>query len=300
MKFLNTKYLGLFDTTSGFNSDSTNDVLVTADSSYASTAFKSIINLTSTTSIYVSFLLRSTFYANSSLPWAYAFNITTTTGAKNLNLSYTNTQIRFNNGNSDFEYIYDVPSTSVTVSGRSYYQRKIMVHFDTVQNLAELYSDGVFIASFSCVNSGEYIKGISLGKITSTISNTFFVQLGEIIISDSLVNPLEKVTEISPTITSTDWTVSNGKASTETVNGTMALTAPSGSIDETKRTVTGYSVAFIDCSSTPTINTLDVAQGADSQQVTIPDGLSVETLNSFAVSQLSGISTTVTATYVSP
>lgn len=289
MKFLNTHYINLFDASQGC-SDNGNQIYNT-NAHIPGFCTKNIATVISTTSLYVKFLCYNS-YKSSDFTWI--LNIRTVNG-DNLLIYETATQIKITDGNNTFSQIVNVPSK--TTSGGSHY-RTIMIHFDTVQNLAELYSDGILYASVSCGNNGENINNLIVGALDAGTYKQYTVFFTDIIISDTLILLTESVKDVTPTISSTDWTVSSGVASADTVGDTMTLTLPSGSIDETKRTVTGYSAAFLNCAPSETINAVTVEQSGTTKQVVLPSNGNVETLDTFAVSSASDISALVTAAYI--
>jgi hypothetical protein len=220
-------------------------------------------------------------------------NIRTVNGS-NL-LIYENAgQIKITNTNNTFSQIVNVPSK---INSSDNHYRTIMVHFDTVQNLANFYSDGILYASVSCGNNGEDINNVTIGALDRG-SKFYYFYFSNLIISDSSILLTESVIDVTPTISSTDWTVSSGVASADTVGDTMTLTLPSGAIDETKRTVTGYSAAFFNCAPSETINAVTVEQSGTTKQVVLPSNGAVETLDTFAVSSASDVSALVTAAYI--
>ena len=177
-----------------------------------------------------------------------------------------------------------------------FHSRDLFLHIDTTLDVIEVYSNSIKYCSVSGGLSGETVNEVDFGRVTS--SPYYNAYLGQIIISDTAFSVNETITEISPTITSTDWTISSGVASTDSVGGSMTLTAPSSTVDETTRTVTGYSVAFMDSTPSDTINAINVTQSGTTKQVILPSG-AAETADTFTVSQLSDISATAVAAYVS-
>jgi hypothetical protein len=295
MKYLNTKYPDLFD--SAYGCDISHNLIRNAKSGSSNYCIKNISNSVSTTSIYLKFYYISNYSKTTISP--KIVDITTSSSA-NLVLYENASQLKLTNNNNGFSWSGDVPSTTASVIDVGYHQREITIHFDTVQNLAELYSDGVLYASVTCANNGETIQNVKIGGINISSSILYSFYFGNVIISDSSFPITETVTEITPTITTTDWLVSaNNEASTDDLGSVMTLTAPSGSIDETKKTVTGYSTAFMNGVITSTINAVNVTQGANTNSVLLQNNRSVETVNPFVVTQLSDISATVTSTYVS-
>jgi hypothetical protein len=290
MKFLNTHYINLFDVSQGCSDNGTQTYNTNAYTPGYCT--KNISTVISTTSLYVKFLYYSSYRRSD---FALLLNIRTVNGGSNLLIYETAEQIKITNANNTFSQIVNVPSKTTS---SNFHYRTIMIHFDTVQNLAELYSDGILYASVSCGNNGENIHSLLVGALDAGTYKQYQVFFSNIIISDSPILLTESVKNVTPTISSTDWTVSSGVASADTVGDTMTLTLPSGSIDETRRTVTGYSAAFLNCSSSETINAVTVEQSGTTKQVVLPSGGSVETLDTFTISSASDVSALVTAAYI--
>lgn len=285
MKFLNTQYPLLFDGTVGNVTSGDNSIYIpnTSDSVYCTKT------ISSTTSLYIKVFVKTNTDSNLRCVLDVKTN-----GGNNLQLYESNSQLELamTTGNTVF-WVDSVPATS---SG-SLHERTLYLHIDTTENTVDLYSDGIKYASVSAGFSGESISEVRLGKM-----GTYYWEIlyfNQIIIADTAFPLTEAISEVSPTITSTDWTVSSGVATTDSIGSSMTLTAPSGSINETTRIVTGYSVAFLDASSTETINALNVTQGATTKQVLLPSSGAVETSDTFTASQLSSISATVTSAYVS-
>ena len=260
--------------------------------------FEDIINKAETTSIYLKFTLWSTGGIDNGL----LLNVKTIKNGANGNniLMYSNsTSLKFTNANGTFTQTIDVPSTSTYYNNFTYHVRELMLHIDTVQNFIKVYCKGLLCDTITIDNDGENIDDIIIGNLNANGYNMYKFKLKDIIISTNEILPTEAITEVTPTITSTAWTVSSGTATTDTVGASMTLTAPSGSIDETRRSVTGYGVAFLDASSASTINALNITQDSTTKQVLLPSSGAVETSDTFAVAQLSSISATVTSAYVS-
>ena len=146
--------------------------------------------------------------------------------------------------------------------------------------------------------TGTSLSELRFGKVYNTASMTSAIYFNNFIVSDTVFPPTERVTEITPTITTSDWTVADGVATFDTVGDTMTLTAPANSIDESTREITGYSPLFLNCGASTNVNAIDVTQGSTTQQLVLPS-TAIETPNVFAVNQLSDISTTVIARSVS-
>lgn len=295
MKFLNTKYPALFDTSLNCSSSSTYNVIYNTYYYNQGYCTKNIVDMVTTTSIYVKFSYNINF--NDSSNFALIANIQIVGGGPNI-LVYDNpTQMKITTYTDAFTWVGDVPARQSTWPESGYHQRDILIHWDTAQNLVELYSDGIQYASVTCANNGETIRRLLLGALDPDSYKHYTMYFGSLIISDLIILPTESVTEVTPTVTSTDWTVSSGVASADNVGDTMTLTIPSGSIDETRKDVTGYGVAFLNCTPAETINAVTVAQSGTTKQVVLPSG-SVETADTFAVSSASDVSALVTAAYV--
>lgn len=295
-KYINTKYADLFDSSS---STTVIDNIIFSNYGYASSLVKEINAEITTTSIYVKFTAVSN--VNSNLKTI--MNIRTLNGANNLILKEHASQIQLTTYNNAFSWTGDVPSTAISISGyaaNTFHKREIMIHFDTVQNHADLYSDGILYASISCANNGDYIRNITLGALDVQSLAIYAAGVSDIIVSDTEIPLTEKITEVTPTITSNDWSVVDGEATTDILGGEMTLTSPSGAIDETRRTLTGYSPVFFNCSSSETINALTITQGGNTQQVKIPTSGKKETKDVFSVLKLSDISASVVASYATP
>ena len=296
MKYLNTKYPSLFDASANCGTDTTYNVIKnnsTYPDVYVGYCTKNISSTIATTSIYVKFL-----YQKNGGTGGQMLNINTV-GGVSLLVSSSSTQLLFTDSNNNFSWTVEVPSEQVRVNNTNLHQRVLTVHFDTVENIVEVWSNGIYYGSTSCGNSGEDILSVSFGNINARNNNQYMVNFADVLISENAIPPNEGVSEVSPTITSTAWTVSSGTAATNTVGASMTLTAPSGSIDETTRSVTGYGVAFLDASSATTINALNVTQGATTKQVLLPSSGAVETADTFTILQASDISATAVAAYVS-
>ena len=289
MKYLNTKYPSLFDSIIGTASINYNAIYLATNTSQ-----RYCIKNTSATSIYVKFRLAQN-YTGSTLT---SFVSIVMNNGTTIRLRGNSTDIQIDNTTtSSVLWQGGIPSVNDwPISG--YYYRDWYIHIDTILDVIDVYSDGTKYASVSAGLSGEVISSIEIGKFATGSSYAYSLYLQNIIISDTAFSVNETITEVAPTITSTDWTVSSGVATADTVGASMTLTAPSGSIDETKRTVTGYGLAFFNSTPSETINALNITQGATTKQVIIPSG-SVETADTFAVSQLSDISATAVAAYVS-
>lgn len=176
--------------------------------------------------------------------------------------------------------------------------RIVHIRVDLTQHTVDLYSNGVLCAESINygITSSSAIE-LRFGKVYGSPNSSMY--FNNFIVSDAVFPPTERVTEITPTITTSDWTVADGVATSDTVGDTMTLTAPANSIDETQRGITGYSALFLDCGTSTNVNAVDVTQGSTTQQVVLPEGVGIETPNVFSVNQLSDISTTVVARSVS-
>jgi hypothetical protein len=304
MKFLNTKYAELFDSTTYLATDSTySNVIQTTNYNYSSYAYFNVIDRVSTKTLYFKFGIR--IQGNNEVLIANIRTINNGVAGSNLIIYSTNSTLRISNANATFNQTFNVPSTTVTsknYSGynQSYYQRKIMIYFNTTQNYADIYSDGVLIGTVNCDNNNEDINTLVFGTLNASPSSSHYLQLFDIIISNDYFSPVETVTEVSPTITTTDWGIVNSYANSDTVGDVMTLTSPANAIDETKRTVTGYSVLCLNSTISPTVNAINVTQGINTIQFIVPDNSTKTLNNTFTVSQLNDISATVTSSYVSP
>lgn len=295
MKYLNPGYIALFDATVGSD--------IAQNTQYKSIQFQAYsndrycvkdISSLSTTSIYVKFFWNTNFSYTTFSP---ILNVLTS-GSKKVVLSMANGQLRLTDGTNTL-WTGSVPSTiSTWPNSNQYFNRYLYLHIDTVLDIVELYSDSIKYASVSASFSGETLNEVRIGRISTQNFILYTAYLNQIIISNTAFPINETITEISPTITSTDWTISSGVASTDNVGSSMTLTAPFGAVDETTRTITGYSVAFIDSTPSDTINAINVTQNGTTKQVVLPSG-AAETADVFTVSQLSDISATAVAAYVS-
>ena len=108
-----------------------------------------------------------------------------------------------------------------------------------------------------------------------------------------MFSPAEEVVEVTPTITTSDWTVTDGVATTNTVGDEMVLTVPYGAIDETSVKPTGYTVGLLNSAPSEDVNAVDITQGSTTDQVILPSGATQS--DYFTVSQASDISATVVA-----
>jgi len=291
-KYLNTCYPELFD--SALRYIIQNNAIRNSQSNYASVLTKVISTKTTTTSLYLKFTVATN--VNSNTTNRTVCNIKTSTTNKNLLIMENSSQIIVTDANTTFKKTIDIPSKSTTFPSANH-QRNLFIHFDTVQNVADIYADGILYGSVTCGNSGETIKEVVLGALIADTWNQYYVYVNNIIISDTEFSPLESITEITPTLTSNDWTITNGVASTDTLGSSMTITAPSSSIDETRKTVTGYIIPLLNCSPNPAINSLNITQGTVTKNVKLPLEASTESDN-FTVSQLADISATVIASSI--
>ena len=289
MKFLDTKYPSLLDGAVGSPTIS-NNAIYFAPSTSQTYAKKN----TSSTKLYIKFRW-SIAYSGSN----FIAMLSIVTSGSNIRLLEKVSQLTIRNNTTSTDlWTGGVPSSNGWPTSL-YNYRDYYIHIDTVLDVIELYSDGIKYAAVSAGFAGEIISEIWIGKLASGALYSDQHYLQNIIISDTEFPVSENITEVTPTITSTDWTVSSGVATTDSVGGSMTLTAPSGSIDETRRSVTGYGVAFLDASSAETINALNITQDSTTKQVLLPSSGAVETADTFTVSQASDISATAVATYVS-
>ena len=178
----------------------------------------------STTSIYVKFFWNTNF---SSTTFGQILNVLTS-GSKKVVLSMANGQLRLTDGTNTL-WTGSVPSTiSTWPNSNQYFNRYLYLHIDTVLDIVELYSDSIKCASVSVSFSGETLNEVRIGRLNTPNNILYTAYFNQIIISDTAFPVNETITEIPPTITSTDWTISSGVASTDSVGGSMTLTAPSG------------------------------------------------------------------------
>lgn len=176
--------------------------------------------------------------------------------------------------------------------------RIVHIRVDLTQHTVDLYSNGTLCAEaidYGITSSSA--TELRFGKVYGSPNASMY--FNNFIVSDAVFPPTERVTEITPTITTSDWTVADGVATSDTVGDTMTLSASANSIDESTREVTGYSPLFLNCGTSTNVNAVDVTQGSTTQQVVLPEGVGIETPNVFSVNQLSDISTTVVARSVS-
>jgi hypothetical protein len=296
-KYLNTYYPELFDSASLNNLTISNGFIVNSNSSTKYILTKNIYPKISTTSIYIKMTVATNSVSDQN---RCVMHINLLNNTNYLKLSTNSSQLVLTDNNGSFSWVGNVPSRPlrVDVTLASLYQRDLLIHFDTVMNCVDIYSDGIFYASIDCAYNGEYIDKISLGGVEAGTSKTYYAAIKNIIISDTEFSPLESVTEITPTLTSNDWTITDGVASTDTLGDSMTITAPSSSIDETRKTVTGYAIPLLNCIPTTTINSLNITQGTVTKNVKLPLDGSTESDN-FTVSQLADISATAIASYTS-
>ena len=288
MKYLNTKYPSLFDGTNG-NNISTNNTYNLIYMSIVSNP-QSCIKNTSSTSLYIKFTWASAYIST-----AFVAILDIKTSGSTYRLSENTTQLQLkNNSTNTVLWSDNVPSIANSPTN-GLHSRDLFLHIDTTLDVIEVYSNSIKYCSVSGGLSGETINEVDFGRLTSLPYYTAY--LGQIIVSDTAFPVNETITEISPTITSTDWTISSGVASTDSVGGSMTLTAPSGAVDETTRTVTGYGVAFLGSTPSDTVNAINVTQGGNTKQVILPSG-ATETADTFTVTQLSDISATAVSAYV--
>lgn len=287
-KYLNTCYPELFDSAVGYTIQ--NNAIRNSESHYTSTLTKIISTTTSTTSLYLKFTVATNV---SSATDRQVCKIRTSTTNKNLVIIENGSTIIVTDTNGTFREELSVPSKSTTFPSANH-QRDLFIHFDTVQNVADIYADGILYGSVTCGNSGETITEVLLGALNGGSWTQYYVYISNVIISDTEFSPIESVTEITPTLTSNDWTITDGVASTDTLGSSMTITAPPSSIDETRKTVTGYTIPLLNCIPTATINSLNITQGTVTKNVKLPLEANTES-DSFTVSQLADISATVIA-----
>jgi hypothetical protein len=287
-KYLNTCYPELFDSAVGYTIQ--NNAIRNRESHVTSTLTNVISRKTSTTSLYLKFTVATNLSSTTNREICY---IRTSDTNKTLVIKENSTQIIVTDEKTTFSETVTVPSKSTTFPSANH-QRDLFIHFDTVQNVADIYADGILYGSVTCGNSGETIKEVLLGALNGGAWTQYYVYINNVIISDTEFSPLESVTEITPTLTSNDWTITDGVASTDTLGDSMTITATPSSIDETRKTVTGYTIPLLNCIPTTTINSLNITQGTVTKNVKLPLDASTES-DSFTVSQLADISATVIA-----
>lgn len=188
-------------------------------------------------------------------------------------------------------------SVSTTHDSSNFISRYIYVSIDIDNNLISVYSNSQKVIDVTLDMSGNTINNVRIGNDNSNISYTASSYINNVIISDDDFPLNERVTEATPTISSTDWTVSSGVASTDVLGGTMTITSPNNAIDETKRVVTGYAIGYINSTPSATINAIEVTQGSSTSQTVLADSMSSES-DVFNITQLSDISATAVASYV--
>lgn len=291
-KYLNTCYPELFDSAVGYIIQ--DNAIRNRESHITSTLTNGISRKTSTTSLYLKFTIATNVSSDTN---RQICNIVTSTANKNLLIIENSSQIIVTDANGTFREELSVPSKSTTFPSANH-QRDLFIHFDTVQNVADIYADGILYGSVTCGNNGETITDVSLGALIGGIYSQYYVYISNVIISDTEFPLIESVTEITPTITSNDWTITDGVASTDTLGASMTITAQPSSIDETKKNVTGYTIPLLNCMPAATINSLNITQGTVTKNVKLPLEASTESDN-FTVSQLADISATAIASYTS-
>lgn len=293
MKFLNTKYPSLFDSVSGnFAQDDLNDSIYLANGNTSVNGGTKNIN--NATSIYV----RCRYSSNYNGSNTHRFIGIVTTNFT-FYLCETSSQLEIWKPNSTTYWVGNVPSKS-GIPTSNMHARDVYIHIDTSQDIVELYCDGILYASVVINFNGGTISAIEMGKLSTGTSAMEAAYLTQVIISDTYFMPTEKVTEVTPVLSSNDWTISpDGSASTDNVGDVMTMTVSSGAIDETKRTVTGYGVLFTNTAISSTVNAVNITQDSTTKQVILPDNSMVEMADTFSVAQLSNISATVTSAYVS-
>ena len=303
MKYLNTNYMSLLDSTSNVTYESNVGTIYSKNAAGNCNVVKNIYAYAQITSLY----FKCTLYGyGDNLSNNYYMNIRTIkdgTAGENVILYSTSTQIKLAGATNTYPATtFNVPSSVgyiTAMTSNALYKRDIMLHIDTVQNVIELYSDGILYGTITTAWNGQYFNSITIGNLNGGTFNQYFFAVKDIIISDSVVYPTEGVVVATPELSSTDWTIlSNGQAETNILNGTMTLTAPVDALDETKKTIIGYSTAFTKNTPSNTINAVNVTQDNSTQQVLIPYDISKET-DVFPVSRLSDISATITSAYVS-
>ena len=299
MKFINTKYPKLFDTITGTASiNETHQAIYYTYNSVVSIA-KNLPNLSS---LYVSFHSKTRqqldynyycdlFFIRFASGKYIKFSIKQSTGTMSVYLV---------NGSTNTLLINNVPivSNSVVINNYTFLEMYWYVKIDLTENIISVYHSNTKVADISINLSTESIVSAGWGSLGTNVWYILTTYLNNMIISDTEFPMTERVTEVTPTIASTDWTVTNGVASTDVLGATMTLTAPSGSIDETKRVLTGYAIGYMDSTISSTINAIEATQGSSTKQTLLKDAKSSES-DVFNVTQLSDISATAVASYIS-
>lgn len=170
-------------------------------------------------------------------------------------------------------------------------ERLIHVRVNVSARTLDMYVNGTLVAESVAYNITGAISNLVFGKQAGAVTGE--MQFNNFIISDSPFPPTERVVEVSPTITTTDWTVANDVATTNTVGDEMTLTVPSGAIDESAVKLTGYTVGLLDSAPSEDVNAVAITQGSTTDTVTLPSGSTQSAY--FTVSQASAISASVVA-----
>lgn len=293
MKYLNTKYSNLFDSNYRV---STSGNYIYFDSSYNPRYVEK--NIPSLSKVNISFFRDS---ADTQVAGNYS---------RFLRVSLSNFSIGFSintrNNYLEIEKITTTTSklvTNIPINGNTStihtncISRYIYISIDINNSLITVYSNSIKVVDVTLDMSGNTINSIRIGNDNTSSSYSCISYINNIIISDDDFPVNERVTEVTPTISSTDWTVSSGVASTDVLGGTMTITSPNNAIDETKRVVTGYAIGYINSTTSTTINAIDVTQGSSTSQTVLIDSMSRES-DIFNISQLSDISATAVASYV--
>ncbi len=287
MKYLNTSYLGLL----GSRGSS-----ITSSNGYIQTATTTSIN-SNRFSINVPSLQNLYFSVNCPL-----FNDDIARAVIAVSFANTNNVLcfAFSSSITKIQKITSLSNDTATdlwtgsASADSDGNRIIHVRINTTAKTLDMYINGVLIVetlSYSSISGAGVAQVLTFGKINSSIKSA--VRFNNFIISDSSFPPTERVIDVTPTITTTDWTVTDGITTTDTVGDEMTLTVPSGVIDETTLKPTGYTVGLLDSAPSTNVNAVDITQGSTTDQVVIPSGSTQSAY--FTVNQVSAISATVVA-----
>lgn len=170
-------------------------------------------------------------------------------------------------------------------------ERLIHVRVNVSAMTLDMYVNGTLVAESVDYGITGAISSLVFGKQAGTMTGV--MQFNNFIISDSPFPPTERVVEASPTITTTDWTVASGVATTNTVGDEMTLTVPSGAIDESEVKLTGYTVGLFDSAPSEDVNAVAITQGSTTDTVVLPSGSTQSAY--FTVSQASAILASVVA-----
>jgi hypothetical protein len=294
MKYLNTKYGNLFD--SNYRVSTSGNYIFFSSSNNPCYVSKTIPSLSK---------INISFFRDSSN------TLSATTYSRFLRVSLSNFSIGFSIISTNYLEIEKITTSTTsklatnipisgsvsTVHGDRYVSRYIYVSIDIDNNLISVYSNSQKVIDVTLDMSGNTINNVRIGNDNSNFTNSADSYINNVIISDDDFPLNERVTEATPTISSTDWTVTSGVASTDVLGGTMTITSPNNAIDETKRVATGYAIGYINSTPSATINAIEVTQGSSTSQTVLLDSMSCES-DVFNITQLSDISATAVASYV--